>query len=134
MKIVEYGIYQLLSSLASGNVFMLRAPQNVTAPFIVVQRVAGERWRSINAPCGLAQVTVQIDCYAAEYFTMKDLSNDVENILDGYRNTVYYGSSSPQESVRIAGCSMQGESEILDQTEEPFLYRNTMTFLVTFEQ
>jgi len=65
---------------------------------------------------------------------MKTLSNDVENILDGYANTVYYGSSSPQDSVRIAGCSLQGETEILDQSDDPFLYRNTMNFLVTFEQ
>lgn len=134
MKIVEYAIFELLDGLAGGRVYALKAPQNVTAPFVVFQRVGGERWRSINDPSGIAQVTIQIDCYASDYFTMKTLSNDVENILDGYANTVYYGSSSPQDSVRIAGCSLRGETEILDQSDDPFLYRNTMNFLVTFEQ
>jgi len=52
MKIVEYAIFELLDGLASGRIYALRAPQNVTAPFVVFQRVGGERWRSINDPSG----------------------------------------------------------------------------------
>jgi len=132
--IVEYAIFELLDGLAGGRVYALRAPQNVTTPFIIFQRTGGDRWRNINGPSGMAQVEMQIDCYADDFYASKSLADSVENILDGYRNTVYYGSGSPQSSVRIAGITLQSESDILDQTDEPFLYRNTSRYLVTYEQ
>lgn len=132
--VVEYAVHELLSGLAGGRVYAIIAPQNVTAPFITFQRINGERWRSANAPSGLAQVTMQIDCYAEDFYSMKSLADSVENILDGYRDTVYYGSGSPQSSVRIAGITLQDETDILDQSEEPFLFRNTTTYLITYEQ
>lgn len=132
--IAEYAVHELLSGLAGGRVYAMMAPQNVTAPFIVFQRVSGDRWRSINTPLGIAQVEIQVDCYADEYYAMKSLADSVENILDGYRNTVYYGLGSPQDSVRIAGITLQNESEIFDQSDEPFLFRHTARYLVTYEQ
>lgn len=133
-KDVEYAIHNLLSGLAGGRVYALKAPQTAVAPFIIFQRTTGERWRSINAPSGLADVTMQIDCYAEDFYSMRDLANQVENILDGYRNTVYYGSGSPQASIRIAGCTLQNETDILDESDEPFLFRNTADYKIIFER
>lgn len=135
MKLVERGIYELLKTKASGRVYFLRAPQNSTAPFIILQRASGNRdFRSINNPPGIAQVVIQIDVYAEEYYEAKTLGAEIETLLDGYRDTVYYGDDSPQDSVRIAGISFQGEGDLLDQTDQPFLYRHTADYLVTYEQ
>jgi hypothetical protein len=103
MKYVEKAIYETIRTLASGRVYGLRAPENATAPFIVFQRIDSERWRDINGPSGMAQATIQIDAYAETLFAAKDLALEIEDILDGFRDTVYYGSDSPQDSVRIAG-------------------------------
>lgn len=134
MKLVEPAIYELLRTLAAGRVYALRAPQNSTAPFIIFQRIDSERWRAINGPSGIAQVTIQVDCYASTYYAAKELAAEIEEILDGYRGTVSWGEGSPQEFVRIGGVSLQNDSDLLDQTEEPFLYRNTATYLVTYNQ
>lgn len=134
MKIVEYAIHELLSSLASGRIYALVAPQDVEAPFIIFQRTSGDRWHSLDNPAGIAQAEIQIDVYSDEYYEMKSLAADVENTIDGYRGTVYYGSGSPQEAVRIAGVTLQSESEILDQSDEPRLFRHTARYLVTYEQ
>lgn len=112
---------------------MLRAPQNVTAPFVVIQRVDSTRWRSINAPSGIGQATIQIDVYSESFYDMKTTALQIETILDGYRGIVYYGDSSPQDSVRLAGVSLDNDTDTLDQTEEPFLYRNAARYIVTYE-
>jgi hypothetical protein len=134
MSIAVYGIYELINGLAGGRVYHLIAKQNETSPFIIIQTTSSERWRSINEPEGIAQASVQIDCYATTFLAAKQLSGQVEAILDGYRGTVSYGSYSPQDTVRIGGVSLQNELDILDQTDEPRLFRNISTYLVTYQQ
>lgn len=134
MKHPEMAIYELLKHLSSGRVTALRAPQNSKAPFIIYQRTDSERWRSVNGPSGMAQATVQVDVYADEYAACKQLAGEVEDVLDGYRGFVAYGADSPQMQIRIAGISLQSDSDLLDQEEEPFLYRNIAQYLITYEQ
>jgi hypothetical protein len=132
--IVDSGLYELLKGLAGGRVFFLVAKQNETTPFIIIQTVSSDRWRDINDPSGMAQATVQIDCYADTFMDAKQLSGQIEAILDGYRGTVSYGATSPQSTVRIAGASLQNEFDTLDQTAAPRLFRNLSTYLVTYQQ
>lgn len=134
MKLVEPAIYELLKTLAAGAVYAMRAPQGATGPFIIFQRVDGERWRHINGPTGICQASIQIDCYATDYYESKELATEVEEILDGYANTVYYGDESPQEFVKIGGISLQTDADLFDQTDEPFLFRSSSTYLVTYNQ
>lgn len=131
---IEKAIYTKLSDLAGGKVYPIRAPDNETDDFIIFQRTDSARWRSVNAPSGMAQAFIQVDCYSKSYYNAKELAGIVESRLDGFRGTVGYGSDSPQDSVRIGGISLQNDVDLYDQTEEPFLYRNTMSFLVTYEQ
>lgn len=134
MKTCERGIYELLKVYASGRVYAQRAPQNATAPFIIFQRVSSERWRSINNPSGIAQASIQIDVYGADYYQAKDLAATIEAALDGYTGVVSYGASSPQETLAFLGISLQNDVDIFDQTDEPFLYRNSAVYLVTYDQ
>jgi hypothetical protein len=129
---MEDAIYTLLSGFASGRVYALRAPQNSPTPFIVYQRIGSERWRSINNPSGIGQAVIQIDAYADTFADSKNLAAQIESALDGFRGLVYYGSNSPQDVVNIGGITLSGDNDLLDQTEEPFLYRNTANYLVTY--
>jgi hypothetical protein len=134
MKIADKAIHHLLSGLASGRVYLMRAPQNATAPFIVFQEVDSSRWRSINAPSGIAQSTFQIDTYSQRPYEAKELAADVEEILDGYADTVFYGSDSPQDFLKIAGITLQSAVDLVDQTDEPLLFRKSVTYTVTYYQ
>jgi hypothetical protein len=133
----EFAIYELLDDIAlfSGRVYALRAPQNAVAPFVVFQRIDVDNWRSLTAPSGIKQATVQIDIYAENYKASRTAAKSVEDALDGFRGMVNIsGTSPPLPSVRIAGITMQGDQDLLDQTDEPFLYRVSADYLVTFEQ
>lgn len=134
MKNLEQGIYEIIKGFADGRVYAIRAPQNVAAPYVVFHRTSSQRWREINAATGMAQATIQIDVYAREYYEAKEMALEIEDMLDGWRGTVAYGTDSPRPSVRIAGISTESDDDELDQNREPFLYRSLTTYLVTYQQ
>lgn len=136
MKNCERAINELLKPLAAtGLVYALCAAKNSATPFIVFQRIGSERLgEHLQGRAHLAQADIQIDVYANDYYAAKDLAATIESTLAGYRGTVYHGTASPQEFVRIAGVTVQGDSDLLDETDDPLLYRNTNVYTVTYEQ
>lgn len=135
MKTCERGIHKILEVFASGKVYALRAPQNAVPPFVVFQRTDSVRMGNhLQGRAHLAQATIQVDVYANDFYSAKDLAAQIESTLAGYYGTVYYGSASPQEFVRIAGVTLQGDSDLLDETDTPILHRNSAAYLVTYEQ
>lgn len=134
MKHVEKAIYELLKGLAGGRVYALRAAQNAPAPFVVYQRIDGERWRSLDGPSGVAQAMVQVDAYAGEYYEAKELAHAAEAILDGYRGEAAYGAGPTADTVMIESITLQDESDLLDQTAEPVLARVRTSYFVIYQQ
>ncbi len=134
MKILDKAFFEIIKTQCSGRVYAMRAPQNATEPFCVFQETNKNVWRSINNPSEIAQANIQVDVYARTLYDAKERALTIEGLLDGYRGTVSYGTNSPQDTLRIAGISLQSAVDIFDQTEEPFLYRRSMDFLITYEQ
>lgn len=138
-KTCERAIYELLKTLANGDVFAMRAPDNHAGPFIIFQRVDRntEIKKTLNrtpGTAGLAQVTMRIDAYADSYYDAKDLATSIEDILDGYTGTVLHGTNSPQDFVVIGSVSLQNDFDIVDKTEEPLLFRVSASYLIIHEQ
>lgn len=138
-KTCEKAIFEKLKNLANGDVFALRAPDNHAGPFIIFQRIDRDNSmkQHVNQTAGVAgtvQALIQIDAYDPEYYAAKDLGASIESILDGFSGTVYHGSESPQDFVEISGIALQNDVDILDQTDEPLLFRSSATYLVTYKQ
>jgi len=133
---LERALYEKikLTPVPSNRIYHLRAPQNTPAPFVVYQRVNSERWRHINGPTGMVQATVQVDIYAENSYTARDLAQLIEGELDGFQGTIAYGTDSPQATLRIGGISCINDFDLIDQTDEPFLYRVSADYLITYEQ
>lgn len=134
MKCCEPALFEMLKGLVSNRVYEGRAPQNAVVPYIVYQKVDGERWHHLKGPSGVAQDFMQVDTYGADAIERRLIRGQVESILDGYIGTVYHGNNSPQEFVKIGGISHQSDFNTIEQTDEPFLYRNCATYLVTYDQ
>jgi len=115
-------------------VFFMRAPESEDGPFVIIQRTNSDRVRDINGPSGLTQDTLQIDSYHTTYLTAKALAADIEDTLDGLRESISYGSDSPQDFVDIRGVSLQNDVDIVDQTDIPLLFRVSASYLVTYQQ
>lgn len=58
-------------------------PQGDPLPALVLNTVSGSSEYLIGAPQSLTQSRVQIDCYAEDFATAKDLSKAVINALSG---------------------------------------------------
>lgn len=127
----EQAIYELLKNLAGGKVYDNRGKQGDTT-FIVIQRRGSERWRHLRGPAGWAQADIIIDAYAPTARERKDLALQIEDLLDGFDGNVTIPGDSPQQIVNI-GFSLQDDLDTIDQTAEPFLYRNSATYLATYK-
>ncbi len=134
MKYAVDGVYELLKDLVSNQVFVMKAPDNTKGDFIVIQKTDSTRWRSIKAPSGIAQANIQVDSYSNTFYTARDIASQVEVILDGFRGTVSYGGSIPQDTIKIGGISLQNDIDLIEQEEEDTLYRVSASYLVTYEQ
>ena len=127
---ISKAIYEILKDFAGGNVFALRAPHGQKGRFIIYQRIDKKKWRSINGPSGMAQALIQIDCYAEDYDDATALGDAVELLLDGYKDEVVH----TEGTTRIAGISLQNSVDLLDETDEPPLFRINADYRVTYRQ
>jgi len=140
MKIIERSFYELLKGLAGGAVYMMRAPDKAAGPFLIVQRVDSDRsYDSINTAGGIAKAYIQVDAYHPKYYGAKTLSGQVEAILNKFRgvvNVTYLADdgSTVNEAQNIAGISLQNDVDIFDDTDQPYLFRNSNVFIVTYYQ
>jgi hypothetical protein len=129
MKLIEKAIYELIKTLAGGNVFAMRAPDKAEGPFIIFQRIDSTRWDSINGTGGMIQAQIQIDAYAKGYYEAKTISAQIEGILNKYSGSVTHDSIV----YKIAGVRVQNDVDIFDDTDQPYLFRNSAVYSVTFE-
>jgi hypothetical protein len=134
LKIIEPAIEQLLKTLANGQIYHLRAPQGVTGSFIIFQQVDSDRWETLDGPTRVALSYQRIDAYAVNSYDAIKLGAQIEKILDGYVGRVYHGDDSPQEYVDIADLKYQNTFDLLDDNEEPFMFRNSAVYLINYNQ
>lgn len=77
--------------VASGGVYSAPAPQDAKMPFVLYQKLTGERVRSLCGPSGLAFPSYQLDCWSDDpqlggsYAQVKALAQAVRKALDGYK-------------------------------------------------
>ena len=83
----ETGIYSTLSSdgstsgLVSTRIYPVLAPQDVTAPYIVYQRVIGTSLNDLQGEMGMTEGRFQIDAYATTYASSKTLAGYIKAAL-----------------------------------------------------
>lgn len=80
---IETTIYTALSSLASGKVYPLVAPEKVTAPYIVYSRISSTPENTLDGGATIDLVRIQVDTYANTYSAVKLLAESVRSALEG---------------------------------------------------
>lgn len=84
---IEHAIRSLISSLCSGRVYYVTAPQDVTLPYIVFFKVSAPREHSHQGASGLARIRVQFSIYSETYLEAKQTAQALQAILQGYQGT-----------------------------------------------
>jgi hypothetical protein len=88
---MEEALTALLSGVAGGRRFWLRAPQGTAFPYVVMQRISGVRDYTMNAPSGYVASRVQFDVYAESYGTVKFTARALVDALSGHKGGAIQG-------------------------------------------
>lgn len=122
MSTIEEGLYKYLSdaSVASGRVYPVKAPQNVAKPYVVLSKASGERTHALVGPVGHARPRFRIHIFDSTYKGVKDVSNQIRHLLDGY--------SGLMGTVTVKACSLITEIDLYE--DDTYLHHNVLDFLI----
>lgn len=107
MSVIEEALHYLLknnagvSALVTARIYPTVAPQNVTLPAIVYQRISGVREHTHDSAGDLARPRFQFAALATTYSAAKALANAIRVCIDNYAGTVL--------GVRIDSIQVQNE-------------------------
>jgi hypothetical protein len=126
MKDIRKAIYALLNSdpvvnsLSGGRIYPVQLKQGVRDPSIVYHRITGLFDYQMNGPSGLVQNIMQIDSVAISNDAATQLANAAHDVLTGRRGEIFFGSSSPQESITVHGIFQTNDRDIFDDVTQMF--------------
>lgn len=79
---IETSIYSSIKTLASGRVYPMILPENVSMPAIVYQRISSDPIKSLDGESGIDYVRIQISTWGASYKSAKETSAAVRSALN----------------------------------------------------
>lgn len=116
---IEQSLYAWLTGesdvtdLVSTRIYPNKIPQSAALPAITYHLIAGSYVRGLEGRCGSGVARFQINCWANNYDTVKDLQlaivgTKADPKLDGYRGTI---GGHEIQSLRV--------SDVMDHPENP---------------
>lgn len=115
-------------------IFPVRLPQGETRASIVFSRISGQGDHHMEGASGLAQVRMQIDCWAPTADAADSLARLVKERIDGYRGSMLWGEDSPAEAIVVQGIFFESEREDWEGTPPDIRHRSSKDYLIWFEE
>ncbi len=86
---MEEALTSLLSGVAGGRRYWVRAPQSLsTRPYLVMHRVSGNRDMHLKGASRYVQSRVQVDIYDDTYGGAKAVARAVRDAVSGFAGTI----------------------------------------------
>lgn len=123
-------VYSLVGGTTRPRIYALKLPQNPEFPAVTYQIVSGRPEYHINAVAGLAEVRLQIDCWAADeenesgYDQARALAEAVRGALSAYTGTV--------GDVVIEACFLENRRTIYEDGAQ--VYRESLDFVLGYAE
>lgn len=121
-----------VTAIAGQRMFPLRAPQGVTQPCIIYQRISSVPDHHLEGPVSVIEVRFQIAAWAQGMDTAVALSNAIKSKIDGFAGTVPYGDDSPQDEVNFKGIFCDNEFE--DYDGDAKMFRHGRSYLIWYSE
>lgn len=112
----------LLASVAGGKRYWVRAPQSVSRPYVLLQRVDAPPNYHMQGASGYVAIRVQIDVYADTYTEVTAISRQIKGILSGY-------ASGPIQAIFIES---ERELPAADAGDVTALFRNSIDVTIHY--
>ncbi len=126
---MEEALTTLLSSVAGGRRYWVRAPQSLsTRPYIVMHRVSGNRDYHLKSASGYVQSRVQVDIYDETYGGAKTVARAVRDAVSGFAGTI--------NGVQIQRITVESERDLPadDAGEITFLFRTSIDLQIHHDE
>ncbi len=126
---MEEALTSLLSGVAGGRRYWVRAPQSLsTRPYIVMHRVSGNRDMHLTGPSRYVQSRVQVDIYDDSYGGAKAVARAVVSAVSGFVGTI--------GGVQIQRINVDSERDLPadDAGEITQLYRTSIDLLIHHDE
>lgn len=122
---IEEGLYTFLSSMtpngAGDRYYPSKAPQKVSKPYVVFEKISGERVQNITGPSGQARPRIRIHVYGDTYSSVKILCNQIRRRMNGF--------SGLMGTIQVKACSIITETDLYE--DETNTFHNVLDFLVS---
>lgn len=113
-----------ITSLVSTRIYFVRAPQDVTAPYLVVNKISGTREQSHEANTHLAHPRFQLSAFGATYAACKAIIAAAQAALQGY-----YGTMGGAGGVNVSAVFYEDETD-LDPGDNNELYGVSADYII----
>lgn len=119
------GVIRTLLTGLSADLEPVSMPKTASLPVIVYQRISRIQQMTHSGVDNLLQVRLQYDIFAATYTAVKDLAQQMENILNGYSGT--------PEGVEVTLIQLDNDRDMPFESEVDN-YRVSQDYLVQYRE
>jgi hypothetical protein len=112
-----------LTALVSTRCYYVRAPQAVTAPYVILERQSGSREQTHDGPAHLAYAYIQIFSFASTYAVAKQIAGIIQGVFEGFS-----GNLGTAPYVSVGATTYEDEVDDLDPDTSLFYTAQTFKF------
>ncbi len=104
-----------VTGLISTRLYYVRAPQNVTKPYVVFFKVSSPREYSHDGASELARPRFQFSCFATTYYEAKQITEAIRVTIEAFS-----GIMGGDGGVEVGSCFCINESDIYEEDTQLF--------------
>jgi len=112
-----------VTDLIGERLYYVRAPQDVTKPYVVFFKVSGSREYSHDGASELANPRFQFSCFATTYYEAKQTVNAIRVAIEAFSGTM-----GGDGGVEVGSCFCINESDIYE--EDTRLFHVAVDYLI----
>ena len=104
-----------VTDLIAQRLYYVKAPQNVTKPYVVFFKASGPREYSHDGASNLARPRFQFSCFATTYYVAKQIAEAIRAVIEAFSGTM--GGAG---GVEVGSCFCINESDIYEDNTQLF--------------
>lgn len=112
-----------LTALVGQNIFYVRAPQDVKAPYIIIQKISTLPDHAHDGIANIADSRFQITCFGETYKEVKDINIIIDGVLQNF-----VGLLSGAGGVYVGRCFKDGEIDLWEDAVG--LFNSPLDYLI----
>ena len=126
---MEEALTCILSGVAGGRRYWVRAPQSLSIrPYIILNRVSGNRDYHLKSASGYVQSRIQVDIYDETYGGAKGVARAVRDAVSGFAGTIGGGQ------IQFITVDSERDLPADDVGEITFLYRTSLDLMIHHDE